>query len=169
MPSQSDIDRRKSQKVSSDVPAVNLNIAEQEALLNEFVIYRSKFVWSEEKAQGLRYYTRNNFFTQFDGYVLFSMMLKFRPGKVIEIGSGFSSVMMLDVNDKYMEQAIDFTFIDPSMDRLNELLNEKDASATQVKKLPIMIQDVDLSIFETLGEGDILFIDSSDISKWLLM
>jgi hypothetical protein len=51
------------------------------------------------------------------------------------------------------------------MDRLNELLNAEDKQSDQVKTLSVMIQEVDLTIFDDLEAGDILFIDSSHVSK----
>ena len=93
------------------------------------------------------------------------MMMKYRPKKIIEVGSGFSSALMLDVNDKYLNRSVDFTFIDPWMGRLNELLNADDKHSKQVNILSVMIQEVDLTIFDKLEAGDILFIDSSHVSK----
>lgn len=165
VPSQADLDRRKKIKAVDDLPGIALNISEQSNLLKELINFKDQFIWGEVKSSGLRYYTDNMFFTHFDGYILFSMMMKYRPRKIIEIGSGFSSALMLDVNDRYMSRSIDFTFIDPWMGRLNELLNADDKHAEQVKILSVMIQDVDLTIFDKLEAGDILFIDSSHVSK----
>jgi hypothetical protein len=55
------------------------------------------------------------------------------------------------------------TFIEPYPDRLLGLFKEKDGESTKVvaKKL----QDIDLSIFAALQENDILFVDSTHVSK----
>jgi hypothetical protein len=37
--------------------------------------------------------------------------------------------------------------------------------ATRIRMLPLALQDVPLSEFETLDQGDILFIDSTHVSK----
>ena len=165
IPSYSDVDRRKKINPAGDLPGIDLRVEDQTNLLNELISFKDQFVWGKSKSSGLRYNTDNLFFTQFDGYILFSMMMKYKPKKIIEIGSGFSSALMLDVNDMYLNRSVDFTFIDPWMDRLNELLNAEDKQSDQVKTLSVMIQEVDLTIFDDLEAGDILFIDSSHVSK----
>lgn len=165
VPSSSDIDRRKNSPDSKEVPAIDLREEAQRTLLNEFASYKPKFIWEKDKKEGLRYYTGNTFFTQFDGYILFSMIQRYKPKRIVEIGSGFSSALMLDVNDRYMDRAMELTFIDPFMDRLDQLLSAEDKQSGRVRKIASMIQDVDLSLFEQLEAGDILFIDSSHVSK----
>lgn len=165
VPSYSDVDRRKKINHEDDLSGIDLKVEDQTNLLDELISFKDQFVWEKTKSSGLRYYTDNLFFTHFDGYILFSMMMKYRPKKIIEVGSGFSSALMLDVNDKYLNRSVDFTFIDPWMGRLNELLNADDKHSKQVNILSVMIQEVDLTIFDKLEAGDILFIDSSHVSK----
>ena len=53
------------------------------------------------------------------------MIRHLKPKKIIEIGSGFSSALMLDVNDLYFDKKIHMTFIEPYPFLLKELLNKK--------------------------------------------
>ena len=84
-------------------------------------------------------------------------------GVIIEVGSGFSSAAMLDLNEHVLGGAVDFTFIDPDMRRLRPLLREGDAG--RVTLVERRVQEVPLETFAALGAGDVLFIDSSHVSK----
>jgi predicted O-methyltransferase YrrM len=90
-------------------------------------------------------------------------MRLFCPKRVIEVGSGFSSALMLDVNDRFLNGQTEFTFIDPNGERLNEVLRPNDFSKARI--IAQAVQRVPLSIFQELQANDILFIDSSHVSK----
>jgi hypothetical protein len=81
---------------------------------------------------------------------------------VIEVGSGFSSAVMLDVRDRHLPDT-HLTFVEPYADRLRSLLTHADHSSVRIIETPV--QDVDLKLFDELGEDDILFIDSTHVSK----
>jgi hypothetical protein len=85
-----------------------------------------------------------------------------RPKRIIEVGSGFSSAAILDMNDRFFNGRIDCLFIDPDPVRLRSLMGEKD---NQVRFLQKKLQDIPLDIFQTLEAGDIMFVDSSHVSK----
>ena len=70
---------------------------------------------------------------------------------------------MLDLNDGPLGGAVQFTFIDPDMKRLRPLLRPQDEQ--RVTLIEKRVQDVSLDVFLTLGENDVLFIDSSHVSK----
>ncbi len=78
----------------------------------------------------------------------------------IEVGCGYSSLLTANVNSEHLNNSVDFTCIEPyprpflqkPVPGLNKVI---------VKK----VQQVDKSVFETLDKGDILFIDSSHVSK----
>ncbi len=56
------------------------------------------------------------------------MLRHLKPKRVIEIGSGFSSALMLDVNDYFAENKIALTFVS-----LLELIKEQEIEANQEK------------------------------------
>lgn len=41
------------------------------------------------------------------------MIREFKPKRIIEVGSGYSSCLMLDTSELYFDDQIDFTFIEP--------------------------------------------------------
>lgn len=91
------------------------------------------------------------------------MIWHFGPRQIIEIGSGFSSAVMLDTNEQFLNNAIQLTFIEPFADRLKSLLRQSDQQT--VNLVEKNVQAVSPEIFEGLNSGDFLFIDSSHVVK----
>ena len=55
------------------------------------------------------------------------------------------------------------TFIDPNPERLLSAIGEEDRNS--INLIPQRIQDVELGLFSDLSSGDILFVDTSHVSK----
>jgi cephalosporin hydroxylase len=91
------------------------------------------------------------------------MLRHIQPRRIIEVGSGFSSAAMLDLNERAHGGSIEMTFIDPEMERLKRLLRGDDRG--RVRLLEQRVQDVALAEFDRLEAGDVLFIDSSHVAK----
>jgi len=98
-----------------------------------------------------------------DGITLYSMIRHLKPRRIIEVGSGFSSAAMLDVNELFFNNSIACTFVEPRPQLLQSLMKEGDRS--RIRLLPYTVQDVDPQVFRELEASDILFIDSSHVSK----
>jgi hypothetical protein len=151
------------QSSSTSLQGINLNEEFQVRLCGNFARWYAEMPFPERKATGKRYHLDNPFFSFGDGIILYSFLREFQPGRVIEVGSGFSSAAMLDVNDAFMSRRVAFTFVEPFPDRLNSLLSDEDRKTCRVEIKPV--QQVDLSLFQQLQENDILFIDSSHVGK----
>jgi predicted O-methyltransferase YrrM len=119
--------------------------------------------FSEEPGSETRYYYSDGRYPKGDALVLMCMINTFRPKRIIEIGSGFSSAVMLDTADMLKMTDLQITCIDPYADRLRSLLRPKDHE--RVKIVEDMVQNVSLETFEVLGADDFLFIDSSHVLK----
>jgi len=92
------------------------------------------------------------------------MMRHFKPQRIIEIGSGHSSAIMLDTNEHFFDNKIHCTFIEPfPEERLMQILRESDKLSHQIIKEKV--QSVKLEVFQMLNKNDILFIDSTHVSK----
>jgi hypothetical protein len=143
---------------------VDLNEAGQRALLEKLATHYPAQPFPEEPAAGRRYHLNNSSYGHFDGIMLYSMMRHLQPKRIVEVGSGFSSAAMLDVNQHVLGGRTQLTFIDPDLSRLNVLLQPGDGTrATLIGK---RVQEVPLeSVFTELEANDILFIDSSHVSK----
>ena len=144
------------------LPGIALNTDAQFSLLQQLSAYYTPNIFPFQKTAGYRYSFDNQYFCFSDAIFLACMMQQLRPKKIIEIGSGFSSAVMLDVNEKYFNNSIQLSFIEPfPEDRLNLLVKESD-NFTIIKDF---VQNVPFGLFQELEENDILFIDSSHISK----
>ncbi len=123
----------------------------------------TQFDKTKENISG-RYTFHNSWFTYADATILYLMIMNFKPKRIVEVGSGYSSAMMLDINNSEFDNSISLTFIDPNpQDRLMGLIRESDKKSATI--VPKMVQHVDVASFTSLEENDILFIDNSHVSK----
>lgn len=111
------------------------------------------------------YYVNNRTYEQVDGEILYSMIRHFKPRKMIEIGSGFSTYLAAQALLKNSEESGDgckceFIAIEPYP---NEVLKQGFPGLTKLIKK--RVQDVSLNEFAELKQNDILFIDSSHVLK----
>ncbi len=145
------------------VSGIRLNTDRQLALLRELSAYYEEMPFKAGQQDGMRFFFENEFYSYTDGIVLYSMIRHFRPKRIIEIGSGFSSALMLDTNDFFFGGEIKMTFIEPYTERLWSLMSEEDLEKQSV--IQSDVQAVPLSIFEELEAGDFLFVDSTHVVK----
>jgi predicted O-methyltransferase YrrM len=145
------------------IQEIDLRTEEQINLLKTFTRYYSELPFKTEKQSTLRYYFDNNFYSYTDGIILYSFLRHFKPERIIEIGSGFSTAVMLDTNQLFFGNQIQLTCIEPNPQRLYSLMSEIDRK--QVTVFESDVQLVHLDEFKKLKAGDILFVDSSHIVK----
>ncbi|MGA1826596.1 MAG: class I SAM-dependent methyltransferase [bacterium] len=144
-------------------PGVFLNEEAQLELLDKLAMYYDELPFSDQPDGVRRYYYENRFFSYADAIVLYAIMRHFKPTKIIEVGSGFSSAVMLDTNDLFLGSSLHLTFIEPFTERLNRLIREKDENHCII--VTRFVQEVQRELFDTLNAHDILFIDSSHVIK----
>ncbi|MEO1033795.1 MAG: class I SAM-dependent methyltransferase [Bacteroidota bacterium] len=142
---------------------IHLNTEQQKQWLRDISKYYAELPFVEDLKEGLRYHFNNEYYSYTDGILLYGMLRHLRPNKVIEVGSGYSSALMLDVNDLFFDSSINLNFIEPYPSRLEMLINQGDKEKVAILKS--RVQDVDLDYFKSLNENDILFIDSTHVSK----
>ena len=145
------------------IPGVDLNEAKQLRLLEEFKAYYLEIPFKQQKEEGLRYYFENPYYSYSDAIFLYSMIRHAKPERIIEIGSGYSSCVILDTNEMYFRNEIKCTFIEPFPDRLLSLIKQSDTETIEL--INKNIQEVPVSAFQSLSENDILLVDSTHISK----
>jgi len=150
-------------KDATAVAGVDLRHQSQVELFKQLAAFWKEFDWTEKESAGRRYYTHNSMFQRGSGFVLFAFLRHFKPRQIIEIGSGFSSALMLDTDDRFFGSATQFTFVEPHPERLRALLREGDHARCRIYKQPL--QDMPSSLFANIGVGDLLFVDSSHVSK----
>ena len=145
------------------LPAVDLREKEQLELLQKLSAYYPELPFAETKQESLRYYYGNDFFCHSDAIFLYAMIRHFRPKRIVEAGSGFSSAVMLDTNDLFFDGSIKMELIEPYPERLYSLLTPRDRTAVVVHEKKL--QEMPLDFFKGLEENDILFIDSSHVTR----
>jgi len=148
---------------SDFVSEIDLNTIGQINLLKTFSGFYKGIPFEDYKTGGLRYSFKNNYYSYTDGIILYSFIRHFKPNKIVEVGSGFSSALMLDTNELFFNNNISLTFIEPYPERLKSLLKETDNNNCTIVEKPV--QEVSKELFSELNSGDILFIDSSHVSK----
>jgi predicted O-methyltransferase YrrM len=148
----------------TECPGIELREEAQVELLESFARYYNELPFSMQPRVAVRYYSEQKWYGHADAIILYSILRHYDPDRVIEVGSGFSSAAMLDVNDAFLDGRVQFTFIEPNPeDRLFDLLTPEDKDASTI--LRSQVQDVPLEVFHTLSANDILFIDSSHVAK----
>ncbi len=139
-----------------------LDIKEQKKILEAISIYYPDYDYPERKTNNpLQFYTQNSQFSWLDSRLLFVLLRQLAPKRIIEVGSGFSTLLMHDVNRRFLDNTIDITAIEPYPRQFLQILQKEKGVRLVQKK----VQDVDLEIFNNLQPGDFLFIDSSHVSK----
>lgn len=117
----------------------------------------------DKSGEPYNFYLNNGTYASVDAEILYSMVRHFKPKKMIEIGSGFSTYLAAQAclkNESESGAKCRLTAIEPypndvlaaGFPGMSELLREK-------------VQTAPLAKFEELEANDILFIDSSHVLK----
>ena len=116
---------------------IDLNPEAQIQFLETFKTFYSDYIYNKENTNYLsfRYKKEGAFYRFSDSVFLYSIMRHFKPKKIIEVGSGHSSALMLDVNEYFFKNNIHFTFIEPYPEIiLAKILKESDKTANTIIK-----------------------------------
>ena len=151
----------------SKLVGIDINERRQLELLS---LFASKFKNEYEQfprsqtARPCEYYLDNGAFVSVDGEILYCMIRHFKPRRIYEIGSGYSTYLSAQaVQQNAREDSsyqCELVAIEPHP---NDVL--KVGFPGLSKLIPKEVQDVPLSQFAKLTENDILFIDSSHVLR----
>jgi hypothetical protein len=114
-----------------------------------------------DKPGSRRYHYNNGFFETVDAEIAYSIVRSFKPARIIEVGGGYSTRLLIEAARANREQdgvKAELITIDPCLDRLHEGSLNGDVHILQRP-----VQQVDLDLFSSLQGGDILFLDSSHV------
>ena len=101
----------------------------------------------------------NDQFGGADALMLYCFMRHYAPKRIIEIGSGYSTLLMRDVNRRFLGGAVRIECVEP----YPRAFLRDPVIGVELRVAPA--QAVPLDVFSELAAGDILFIDSSHVSK----
>lgn len=142
----------------TDAPGVDLREEEQLALAARMR------PWLTGPVPGPRYAPDNNMYGPGDAAVLRAMLAHLRPARLIEVGSGYSTAVVLDeVEADHELSGLEVTCIEPDPERLLGLLGASDRERVTLLRQPV--QEVALDTYTRLGPRDVLFIDSTHVVK----
>lgn len=147
---------------NKEVLDINFNIDRQLTIIKEMEHLKLP-EWPDGKRENMqtRYSYNNGVFEKGSADALSYMIQMVKPKNIIEVGSGYSTAVMLDTNDAFCDNKINIICIEPNADRLKSLLRATD----NIKIYENNLQDLSVKLFDILEENDILFIDSSHVSK----
>lgn len=116
----------------------------------------------EERKNTFDYYVQNTTFPIGDACILHSLIRHFKPGKIIEIGSGFSTLVAARAAT-YVTPTPMLKSINPFPGQFEDLFHDGFPGFTCLEKIPV--EDLPLEYFDQLQAGDMLFIDSSHVIR----
>ena len=144
-----------------NLPGINFNIENQIKNLKQ-LDYKKELenLNLKNNSPNFNFNIDNNFFEAGDAEIYYQMIRYHKPKKIIEIGSGQSSLIAMEAinNNKQIDNFItELTCIEPFE---NKWLEKNDIRVIRKK-----VEEVDTDIFTGLNKNDILFIDSSHVIK----
>ena len=140
---------------------LDLNINKQKEIILSFNYVDELLKFPRTKSNDNKFYYHNNSFGSGDAEYLYNIIRKFKPNRIIEIGSGFSTKMMLNSINRNRDEDGNYNC---------ELTCIEPFAYKQIEGLPTTlfkekVESLDIKIFKELKKDDILFIDSSHIIK----
>lgn len=155
IPDIKDLRQRKVWDRVSPLRGINMNPDSQISLLKEMAaLFGHECKWPlEQTSNPDEFYLKNNSFGFQCSSLLHYMIRYFTPKRIIEVGSGFSSMIINSAIKLNTDTPCEYSIIDPYpgdvVKRMKANLNIN------------RVEEVPESFFEQLESGDILFIDSS--------
>jgi len=150
----------------SKLIGIEMNEPGQLELLASFAAeFRGEYEALPREPTGVahQFFLGNTRFDAVDSEILYCMVRRFRPARIFEIGSGYStylSAQALLKNHEAHGQPAELIACEPYPSPVLQ------AGFPGLSRLiPARVQDVPLAEFKRLESGDILFIDSSHVLK----
>jgi hypothetical protein len=143
------------------VPGVALRVEEQLALFRTLAALARESPLEPVPGGAARYGLDNPSYGIGDASMLQAMLRHLRPRRYVEVGSGYTTALALDVNERFLGGALSVTAIEP----YPELLRQVTRPGDPVEVLAQPVQSVAMERFTSLESGDVLFIDSSHVLK----
>lgn len=152
----------------SELPGIDMRDEQQLAFLEDATTRFGAELAALPRGQadaGDGYFLDNGAFESVDAEVLYCVIRGSAPRRVLEIGSGWSTLLSLRALEANRAEGSDvrLTAIEPYPHAF-----VRDAVAARpefAEMLDVPVQGVPLETFASLGEGDILFIDSSHVLR----
>jgi hypothetical protein len=144
-----------------NLPGVDLNEAEQLSFIADFVYADELRDLSNERGANGSFTHLNNMYSIGDAEIYYSIIRRNKPRKIIEIGSGNSTLIAKLAIEKNMSEDDKYTCEQICIEPYEMPWLE----GTGVTVIREKVETVSLEMFDVLQENDILFIDSSHVIR----
>ena len=149
-------------RANDNLLGINIDFDLMELLFRDLMSLTPNLPLPETQLSTQRFHLQNTMYGIGDAAILSKMIHWLKPSRIVEVGSGFSSAVILDTLDM-LGLDTHCTFIEPYTSRLDSILRPEDVSRVDI--IRNNVQDVDLGTFAQLRHNDILFLDTTHISK----
>jgi len=155
---------KKSLRGDRTLPGIDLNLQEQLEILAKFDFNNELLRFPIDNKKGVdtvEYFYNNGSYCSGDAEYLYNMIRYFKPKKIIEIGSGQSTLMAQNaiIENKHEDENYKCEHI---------CIEPYETSWLETRNLKVIrkkVEDIEVHFFEQLESNDILFIDSSHIIR----
>lgn len=151
----------------SELVGVDMRADEQRALIARLATQYGAEIAElplEAPATPGGFYLRNDNFEGLDAQFAYAFVRELKPSRIIEIGSGWSTLVVAQAIGRNAAEGWGsrMTCIEPYP---RPFLRDAIAREPEIEFLEAPVQDVPLERFDELGDGDVLFIDSSHVVR----
>jgi predicted O-methyltransferase YrrM len=144
-----------------DLPGLEMNHVAQLELLCLMRLSSEVSQLGGAKSADRQFHFNNGSFESGDAEFLYQFVRLKKPKRVIEIGSGFSTLLVRDALVVNRLEDPDAQVVHTCIEPFEMQWLEK----AGIRTIRSMVEDVPLSLFEELEQGDLLFIDSSHVIR----
>lgn len=152
---------RYSLKKDRTLQGIDFNIEEQLRILDRFHFNDELEVIPLEKGKNTKFFYHNGSFGPGDAEYLYSIIRLYKPKKIVEVGSGNSTLMVINAVNENKRENVNYKCehicIEPYEKHWLEQMG--------IKVIRERVEKIDKNIFSQLDINDILFIDSSHMIR----
>ncbi len=149
----------------NNVYGVDLSLEDQVHLLDKFDRFRPSYEGlPRQRVPWRQFYLNNGKFESVDAEILVCMIMYLRPKRIIEVGAGFSTILMAETIESL---ALEDPEYECTLIAIEPYLSDEFRSALPafVEVVEKPVESIPLEMFAGLDVNDILFIDSSHVLK----
>jgi hypothetical protein len=141
----------------SDLAGIEWDLDRQLALVEEVAPFIDEFGAPGETAEPHRYYRANPSYGAGDADLLYAFTRHFRPPRIVELGSGFTTLVLAQA---VRENGSGELWV---FDPFPGVASPETPGVTELR--PLLAQDVPLETFSDLKSGDFLIVDTTHTVK----
>jgi len=144
-----------------ELPGLDLDVDGQLRTLKTLTYADELLELEDPPGTPLGYHFGNNMFEQGDSELLYSLIRRRRPGRIYEIGSGNSTLVARKAIEANRQEDLGYSCEHVCV----EPYEREWLESTGTKIIRERAEKLGAEFFATLGEGDLLFIDSSHVIR----